>query len=322
MIVSIPDPCTLTYFFVCYRKLPKKNSLLGWISTSTEAPLKVDNEWSCAACTLLNPSNQIRCSVCGTSRQTSQSAAVSLNSDSDRPKPRNSASVTVLNSNENIALPRAGIKRLSEGTSSQPVKKIIVGIDTSSPKLTNIKDLSLGHKHLSGTEGNIKAQPGVSNTVVRRKNSLNSEIFVADCLNSEIFVADCCGATAPQQSATNISNSSQNLKVSKGSVVRRKSNVNTPLTPVQTATNISNSSQNLKISQGRSSSQDIQQPGPVPSKIPPCPTHKKRCNMKEVYKKGDNYGRWFFSCPLRTCNFFEVSKTAMFFGPRKIVALN
>ena len=298
---------------MCYRKLPKKNSLLGWISTSTEAPLKVDNEWSCTACTLLNPSNQIRCSVCGTPRQTSQSAAVSLNSDSDRTKPRNStSSVTVLNSNENNALPRAGVKRLSEGSSSQPVKKIIVGIDTSSPKLANIKDLSSRHKHLSGQEGNTKAQPGVSNTVVRRKNSLDSEIFVADC----------CGVTTPQQSAANISNLSQNFKVSKGSVERRKSNVNTPLTPVQTVKNNSNTSQNLKISQGRSSSQDIHQPGPVPSKIPPCPTHKKRCNMKEVYKKGDNYGRWFFSCPLRTCNFFEVSKTEMFFGPRKIVALN
>ena len=293
---------------MCYRKLPKKNSLLGWISTSTEAPLKVDNEWSCAACTLLNPSNQIRCSVCGTPRQTSQSAAVSLNSDSDRTKPRNSASVTVLNSNENNALPRAGIKRLSEGTSSQPVKKIIVGIDTSSPKLTNIKDLSSGHKHLSGTEGNAKAQPGVSNTVDRRKNSLNSEIFVADC----------CGVTTPQQSATNISNTSQNLKVSKGSVVRRKSNVNTPLTPVQTATNNSNTSQNLKISQGRSSSQDVRQPGPVPSKIPPCPTHRKRCNMKEVYKKGDNYGRCFFSCPQRTCNFFEVCKTEIIFSQGRL----
>ena len=296
---------------LCYRKLPKKNSLLGWISTSTEAPLKVDNEWSCTACTLLNPSNQIRCSVCGTPRQTSQSAAVSLNSDSDRTKPRNSASsMTMFNSSsENNALPRAGVKRLSEGASSQPVKKIIVGIDTSSPKLTNIKDLSSRHKHLSGTEGNTKAQPGVSNTVVRGKNSLNSEIFVADCCG-----AVCCGATAPQQTATRISDSSQNLKVSKVSVERRKSNVNTPLTPVQTATNNSNTSQNLKISQGRSSSQDVHQPGPVPSKIPPCPTHKKRCNMKEVYKKGDNYGRWFFSCVLRTCNFFEVSKTNVFWS--------
>lgn len=41
-------------------------------------------------------------------------------------------------------------------------------------------------------------------------------------------------------------------------------------------------------------------------KIPFCKTHKKKCSMKEVRKKGDNLGRWFFSCPVRSCNFFEV----------------
>ncbi|XP_053400212.1 endonuclease 8-like 3 [Mercenaria mercenaria] len=40
-------------------------------------------------------------------------------------------------------------------------------------------------------------------------------------------------------------------------------------------------------------------------KIPFCKTHKRKCSMKEVRKKGDNLGRWFFSCPVRSCNFFE-----------------
>ena len=62
----------------------------------------------------------------------------------------------------------------------------------------------------------------------------------------------------------------------------------------------------------RSSQSVSQKPGNndtevVPSKIPACPTHKKRCNMKEVRKEGTNKGRWFFSCVLRNCNFFEVS---------------
>jgi hypothetical protein len=41
-------------------------------------------------------------------------------------------------------------------------------------------------------------------------------------------------------------------------------------------------------------------------KISSCKTHKRKCSMKEVRKKGDNLGRWFFSCPVRTCNYFEV----------------
>lgn len=61
-----------------------------------------------------------------------------------------------------------------------------------------------------------------------------------------------------------------------------------------------------KVGISTSQQQKISETDSVPSKIPPCPTHKKKCNMKEVHKKGDNYGRWFFSCPLRSCNFFEV----------------
>ncbi|XP_060596458.1 endonuclease 8-like 3 [Ruditapes philippinarum] len=40
-------------------------------------------------------------------------------------------------------------------------------------------------------------------------------------------------------------------------------------------------------------------------RISSCKTHKRKCSMKEVRKKGDNLGRWFFSCPVRTCNYFE-----------------
>ena len=42
------------------------------------------------------------------------------------------------------------------------------------------------------------------------------------------------------------------------------------------------------------------------SKIPLCPTHRRRCNMKEVRKEGPNLGRWFFSCVVRACTFFQV----------------
>ncbi|KAH3717181.1 hypothetical protein DPMN_059961 [Dreissena polymorpha] len=40
-------------------------------------------------------------------------------------------------------------------------------------------------------------------------------------------------------------------------------------------------------------------------KIPPCPTHQKKCSMKEVRKEGQNKGKWFFTCNVRTCNFFK-----------------
>ncbi|KAH3881006.1 hypothetical protein DPMN_004929 [Dreissena polymorpha] len=40
-------------------------------------------------------------------------------------------------------------------------------------------------------------------------------------------------------------------------------------------------------------------------KIPTCPTHQKKCSMKEVRKEGQNKGRWFFTCNVRTCNYFK-----------------
>ena len=56
-------------------------------------------------------------------------------------------------------------------------------------------------------------------------------------------------------------------------------------------------------------------------KIPACPTHKKRCNMKEVRKEGTNKGRWFFSCPLRTCNYFEVSCFPLLHSKKDLVTV-
>ena len=46
----------------------------------------------------------------------------------------------------------------------------------------------------------------------------------------------------------------------------------------------------------------------VKSKIPSCPTHGKKCSMKEVRKEGANKGRWFFSCTNRVCKYFEVKR--------------
>lgn len=46
------------------------------------------------------------------------------------------------------------------------------------------------------------------------------------------------------------------------------------------------------------------------SKIPVCKTHKIKCVMREVRKKGENEKRMFFACSLsrgKQCNFFEVS---------------
>ncbi|XP_060064854.1 endonuclease 8-like 3 [Ylistrum balloti] len=44
------------------------------------------------------------------------------------------------------------------------------------------------------------------------------------------------------------------------------------------------------------------------SRIPCCPGHNKKCALREVFKKGDNYGRWFFSCSTRgqqQCKYFQ-----------------
>ena len=46
------------------------------------------------------------------------------------------------------------------------------------------------------------------------------------------------------------------------------------------------------------------------SKIPSCPGHNIKCSLREVHKKGDNLGRFFFSCKVRPqnkqCKFFKV----------------
>lgn len=48
--------------FYFSRKLPSKNSLLGWVQSGKDNSGKDD--WTCSKCTLLNAANQSNCSVC------------------------------------------------------------------------------------------------------------------------------------------------------------------------------------------------------------------------------------------------------------------
>ena len=245
-----------------YRTLPKKNSLLGWVTTSADGQSKSNNEWSCVACTLLNPSNKIQCNVCETPREINQPVTMTHKSDLDNTKLSSSIfsetdRMRLSSSANDSPLPRPGmgIKRPSEDSISQPPKKIVVGIDTCSPKLNYRNDTFL------------RQSPGTSR---------NEKTFHIN--NRTVISGNCPGGR------TNLKNLTAHHK-----------------------TSISKSSSELKRNELGNRPEQSSESDAILNKIPPCPTHKKKCSMKEVHKKGDNYGRWFFSCPLRMCNFFEVS---------------
>ena len=50
-----------------FRKLPSKNSLLGWVSKTTDDPIDQQN-WACSMCTLINKYSRTSCSACLTPR--------------------------------------------------------------------------------------------------------------------------------------------------------------------------------------------------------------------------------------------------------------
>ena len=217
-----------------------KNSLLGWVKSSTETPDDLDTEWSCSACTLLNPASRTSCSVCQTPRDTTVSTSASA-SGSDMEDV-----ICIEDGANNIVVGGKGVKRQLEEASSQPAKKTFKfkSAGKSSPNLTTSQN-TVGN-HINGIN-TMKSQTG---TVGTPKGD-----------NSKSKPPSGMTGTTPTTRSSNSGSQKQGNNGTEG----------------------------------------------VLCKIPVCPTHKKRCNMKEVRKEGTNKGRWFFSCPLRTCNYFEVS---------------
>ena len=233
---------------------------MGWVTTSAEAQPHGETEWSCSACTLLNPSNLINCSVCHTPKESQNSSTATQSSENDSviclsDSPNRAINKTYLNSALDkipVVIQGKGVKRVAEDSGFQPSKKSIMRTDTGSPKLTTIHSRTL-------------KQSSEFNKDMRTTNS----------------------RTASDGHVAKVGNLKEH------SMVQSQSNKTNPAVPT---TRLKHSA---PVSQQSSDSEA--------SKIPPCPTHKKRCNMKEVHKEGNNKGRWFFSCPLRSCNFFEVS---------------
>lgn len=51
------------------RKLPTKNSLLGWVQTGKQ-DTKEPEDWACSVCTLINKGTQVVCNACQSNRNT------------------------------------------------------------------------------------------------------------------------------------------------------------------------------------------------------------------------------------------------------------
>lgn len=83
--------CQMLIYVLCTsfsRKIPSKNSLLGWVQqgSSIDSP-----EWICSICTLLNPGKQINCIACfeprtGHSSRTPDQSLISARTESEMAK--------------------------------------------------------------------------------------------------------------------------------------------------------------------------------------------------------------------------------------------
>lgn len=99
-----------------------------------------------------------------------------------------------------------------------------------------------------------------------------------------------------QSSALNISGTLDNKQIlSSGYNIHSKQGVST-----KSQSQVSRQQTTVGNNQSQQASQNV-----TGSKIPLCNTHNRKCNLKEVRKEGNNLGRWFFSCVVRNCNFFE-----------------
>ena len=59
-----------------YRKIPTKNSLLGWVRSDVDENT-TQEQWSCSQCTLLNDFNRSNCSICHSPRTSLKTNAAS-----------------------------------------------------------------------------------------------------------------------------------------------------------------------------------------------------------------------------------------------------
>ncbi|XP_052797137.1 endonuclease 8-like 3 isoform X1 [Mya arenaria] len=177
------------------RKLPSKNSLLGWVQTGSHISQPEMADWSCEHCTLINKDTATSCSAC-------------LN-------------------------PRVD-------------------------KTVEAKPAQFGAKgHVSG-QGN--------QTMNRKRKTEDSGVEQTRAKTQKINT----------------------------SVVKLENK-----TGFKTKIPQNGSAKTNKTQNGTTKEQSDK------SRIPMCEHHKRKCSMKEVRKEGQNLGRWFFLCVVRSCNFFQ-----------------
>ncbi|KAL3879792.1 hypothetical protein ACJMK2_032075 [Sinanodonta woodiana] len=260
-------------------KLPSKNSLLGWVKMGEETDSE-RKDWTCQQCTLINKPGNKNCEVCWAPRSSNFNPAVNektYSKDLTRSKIPSVAkfqSKTVCNNvdSSNVSMPR---KRKAEDLNAAKEEA------SKRPKVSNT---------FGGFEQIASAQSIKTKYKFKRVNQNTSLISntpsaMNNCQNFYVNNVQ-LNLTGPSQLDATIIKSNQVLQNHRQSQIRvqershSESDLQAPLKDIQLGSN-------------------------VMSRIPLCPGHKKRCTFIQVFKKGPNYGRWFFSCSLRSCKFFE-----------------
>ncbi|KAK3597104.1 hypothetical protein CHS0354_021211 [Potamilus streckersoni] len=262
------------------RKLPTKNSLLGWVKMGEENDSEKKN-WTCQQCTVINKPGNKNCEVCLAPQSSKFNLAVNETHSEDLtwlkiPSVPNFQSQTVSNSSEssNVSMPR---KRKGEdlNEAEQEVSK--------RPKVSNtfgeFEQNASAHVKTKYKFKRVNLNTSMSSNSPSAMNNQNQNKYI----NVKNFQLN---LTGPSQLDATIVKSNQVLQNHRQSNIRVQER--------------SQSESNMQASEKK-----IQSDLNLRSRIPLCPDHKKKCTIIQVFKKGPNYGRWFFSCSFRSCKFFE-----------------
>ena len=261
------------HFKTClpFRKLPVKNSLLGWISSSKTEVKKED--WTCNVCTLINTATRSSCAACGVAKedplvdQMRNKTNCNVNNGhtfcaSSAGMSKNNVVGTSCNTNQGNMYATPFRKRLRSG-----------GDNLASPSIENCSP-----SHASFDMNLLDSPEAVKPESKKLKSQSPSPKFP-----NKLIVAN-TPMTRNQLHATQTSTNHTPSRT---------------MSPMNSSVNTQSSKQSLSPS-----GQGVQTPI-----LPPtlCTIHKKKCIMREVRKESQNKGRMFYSCPVRNCNYFLVS---------------
>uniref|UniRef100_A0A7N4PUJ5 Endonuclease 8-like 3 n=1 Tax=Sarcophilus harrisii TaxID=9305 RepID=A0A7N4PUJ5_SARHA len=272
--------------FLNISKLSTRNSIIGWaysrgLYPNEHVAQKMEEEWTCAVCTLINKSSAKECDACMTSRPNDAKAEEDANN-----------SITYDNSLMkypcNNFVKRHPEVKINRKTTFGMTTLVLTDLSNKFSSLENIRNQNLepSGDFQNSSVGNIC----FSNAEHTSKEKDKYMTLISDKVNgSPVF-----------DSQSNLSPAQKKLKTNHSFPEPKNCSLN--------FSSMYNASNNGLPSFSEFQVNMTDSTCTKTTDSPRCNVHKRLCVLRVVRKDGENKGRQFYACPLprgSQCGFFE-----------------